>query len=152
MLTYKHELIAESENIPETLKEWLYEKSADGELSRQLEKLKITLGPANESYFASDGTSYKWLNLPTGFSYALQTRRKPVGGWTSDPRIVSLGFNGSYVYITEGNGGAWDVSKYRSLDASIDVIKKKEGGLGLIKVRPLNKCLSSNGAWCHTVG
>ena len=121
-------------DLPQTLQKWLLEKDASGNAQRNLQKLKISLGPYNESYFATDGTSTRWLNLPTGLGQALENRRKPGGGWTAEPRLVALGTMSNYIMITDNNGGNWSLPNYKELDAIIDVIKDMEGGLGLIHV------------------
>jgi len=128
------DLILGCNGLPQTLEKWLFEKDASGNAQRNLEKLKISLGPYNESYFATDGTSTRWLNLPTGLAKALESRRKPGGGWKAEPRLVALGTMNNYIMITDQNDGNRSLPNYKELDAIIDVIRKMEGGLGLIRV------------------
>lgn len=116
------------------LRDWLLEKDASGSLKRDLQRLQVTLGPFNESFFATDGSSSVWLNLPAGLSTAMQRRRKPGGGLSDPPRLVALGAMQSYMMVTHTNGGVWSFPNYGELNAIIDGIKASAGDLSVIHV------------------
>lgn len=112
-----------SDGLPEALRAFLHEKQA-GKPVRSLSQIRVTLGPYNKSWWAHDGTQYRWHNLPAGLSEELESRRKPGGGWTMTPRLVALGASDNYVMITDGHGGAWHLSSYRELDQMLDLMKE----------------------------
>jgi hypothetical protein len=120
--------------IPEALRDWLYEKDSEGYAVRELKGLRIVFGPNNDSWFATDGLQYRWINLPPGLDAALENRRSPGGGWTDRPRLIALGAMKNFIMITEGNGGSWLLSQYRQLDAVLDILKAKDDGFALIHV------------------
>lgn len=120
--------------MPDGLTKWLYAKDSDGDLVRDLESLRVSLGPYNRSFFAFDGKAYLWQNLPEALSDAIQERRNPSGDFAAAPRLVELGVGENYIMITGGQGGSWSLGNYRELDGMIDVLREKEGGLGLLHV------------------
>jgi hypothetical protein len=118
--------------LPLELKSWLLEKNSDGPV-RDFPNLRITLGPNNKSWYATDGKSWKWKNLPAGLSTALSDRMKD-GQWTIEPRLVCLGANDNYLMITEAHGGAWLLTGYPELDQMVDAFKESESGLSIVHV------------------
>lgn len=66
-----------------------------------------------------------------GLEAAIEKLRKRGGGFTSAPRLVSLGVKKSYVMITAGNGGNWNVTEdYPELDAYLDNLNAANGNKG----------------------
>ena len=124
----------ECASIPPALREWLYATDSNNVLVRELDDLRVSLGPNNNSFFAHDGKSYKWSNLPSGLNAAIQQRRGSSGGWADAPRLVCLGADESYIMATEGGGGSWKLDNYRSLRECIDIIKDRDEQLSLIQV------------------
>jgi len=117
--------------LPANLSTWLNQKNAKGYLIRDVPNLRLTLGPNNESFFVTDGKQFLWQGLPSGLATAIEKLRKKGGGFTSDPRLVCLGVNSSYILITAGNGGSWSVSDdYPELDAFLDNLKTANGNKG----------------------
>jgi hypothetical protein len=124
----------ESEGLPPTLREWLYEKDDKGVLVRELDSLQITLGPYNNSYFATDSKHLKWANLPDQLNEAIKNNRTSDGLWKAQccPRLMALGAAGDYIMITEGNGGSWILNKYQGLKDCLDVLR--DGSFSVIAV------------------
>jgi hypothetical protein len=117
--------------LPLSLTSWLDKKDAKGFLVRDVANLKLALGPENKSFFVTDGKDYLWQGLPAGLDAAIEKLRKRGGGFTSAPRLVSLGVKGSYVMITAGNGGSWNVTEdYPELDKFLDELKTANGNKG----------------------
>jgi hypothetical protein len=129
-----HLHIPETEGLPPTLREWLYEKDDKGVLVRELDSLQITLGPYNDSYFATDGKHLKWANLPDQLNEAIKNNRTSDGLWKAQccPRLVALGAAGDYIMITEGHGGSWILNKYQGLKDCLEVLR--DGSFSVIAV------------------
>lgn len=120
-----------NKGLPPSLTSWLDKKDAKGFLVRDVANLKLALGPENKSFFVTDGKDYLWQGLPAGLDAAVEKLRKRGGGFTSAPRLVSLGVKGSYVMITAGNGGSWNVTEeYPELDKFLDGLKTANGNKG----------------------
>jgi len=122
-----------SNGIPKILHDWLYEKNSRGDSVRAFSKLNISLGPGEDSFWATDGSSCKWNNLPAQLQTALDANLKD-GRWTDTPRILSLGFGGDYVMITGRNAASWRLDHYKSIDTFFDSIKAN-GTMALNHVR-----------------
>lgn len=116
---------------------WLEEKGSDGNYTRPFNKVRLTLGPYNESFFAHDTSSYRWRGLPKDLDDALEKFRKPGGGWLDAPKVLSLGYNGDYVMVTMNGARAWKLSSYKSCDQLLDLATAKNlGGSWISASRP----------------
>ena len=112
--------------LPATLATWLDEKDKKGFLIRDPVNLRISLGPNNSSYWAYDGKSSLWWNLPSDLSTAIDKLRKKGGGWTIAPRIVALGVQGSFVMINSRHGCLRNIeSHYPQLHSELDTLSGK---------------------------
>ena len=123
------------------LKEFLFEKDASGVCIRKFPTLRVTLGPYNKSYWADDGASFRWNNLPSTLHTHLKGLQTSSGNWTDAPRIVALGANDNFVLVTEGHGGLWSLPHYRELDSILDSLRDMKGsgsGFSLIHRLVLN--------------
>ncbi|KAF2115659.1 hypothetical protein BDV96DRAFT_574255 [Lophiotrema nucula] len=116
-------------NIPPSLHAFLFAKSPQGRLIRDIANLEVTLGP-NGSYFATDLKSSAWANLPVEMERYLQSIRNAQGQLTQSFRCVQLGINGNYMAITMQHGGCWDVSSYPALDQLLTGVKLAAGNQG----------------------
>lgn len=85
----------------------------------------MSFGPENKSWFATDGSTYKWSNLPEQLQKAIDENLKD-GTWTDEPRIVSLGVGGDYVWVTTRNGASWIVKNYPLVEEAFDAMKKNK--------------------------
>jgi hypothetical protein len=105
------------------------------EYLRDFPKLRVTLGPYNKSYFATDGSSTWWLNLPSGLLEAFKSHRSNngTGSFTDMPRLIALGVDGDYFMLTANNAGAWNLGNYRALCELINQTKDSEAGLSNIQ-------------------
>jgi len=112
-----------SKGIPTILSDWLYEKDANGECARHFHSLNISLGPGNNSFWATDGNSAKWTNLPEPLQKAITANLKD-GAWIDAPRIVSLGVDGDYIMITTNHAASWRLNHYKEFDAVFDTMKE----------------------------
>jgi hypothetical protein len=101
--------------LPKSLMEWLGSK---GYIIRDIKTITIDLGPGG-SYWASDKNSTAWCNLPAALDKKIDQSRKPGGGWMPGKRpiMVSLGYDGSYIMITEGRAASWNL---RGQNAELD--------------------------------
>ncbi len=127
------------DGLPDGLQAFLFEKDSEGYIARDLSKLRVSLGPYNESYWAYDGSKSQWNNLPAGLLEALEARRKPGGGWTASPRIVALGANDNFVLITDKNGYSWNLSSYQDLrQIAGSLCERKADGASMIQTIYLN--------------
>jgi hypothetical protein len=115
-------------HLPEELIHFIEEKDDKGEPLRSIRSLRVTIGPYNESFFATDGRSWRWMNLPEGLLEALQARAKD-GKWTDRPRLVALGADGDFLLITEKHTAIWDLSHYRTLAKMLENSKTQEKGI-----------------------
>ena len=113
-----------SKDLPDKLQSFLFERNQNGHLVRKVDKLRVSLGPYNNSWWATDGANWKWNTLPAELNKALGQRRKPGGGWTTTPRLVSLGSNDNFILITEGGGGVWQLSSYPKLKSLVEAVMK----------------------------
>jgi len=95
-------------NVPNPLSSWLY--NSQPQIVRDLTKLHITFGQY-ESYYASDGSSSSWANLPPTLEKALESRRMEHSPWKpgEEPIFVSLGAEGRYFMRTANGGGGWEL-------------------------------------------
>jgi hypothetical protein len=81
--------------------------------SRDIPKIRCTLGPYNSSFFIHDSASYLWKNLPGSLLVALQKNIQD-GSWIDRPRLVALGAGDNFLLITEKNASVWDLRHYKS--------------------------------------
>jgi hypothetical protein len=103
-----------SQGLPEELIEFLYAQNAQHTLIRDVPNIRCTPGPYNSSFFAHDGSAYRWMNLPTELLLALQLRIKD-GDWIDRPRIVALGANNNFVLVTDKNTAVWNLGSYKTI-------------------------------------
>jgi hypothetical protein len=122
------------QGLPPALHEWLIGKDPNGIPKREFPKIRIVLGPYNNSYWATDGSFFKWSNLPTALNKQLKTIRKLGGEWTDTPKLIVLGVNNNFVLITEKGSLCWCLTYYRQLDAIFDTNKEKGNGCAWILV------------------
>ena len=122
-----------SSGIPTTLSEWLYEKNSSGDCVRSFLNLYVSLGPGNNSWWATDGSSYKWSNLPTPLQKAVDANLKN-GSWIDTPKFVTLGVDGDYAMVTKNNAASWRCAKYKPIDQLFDTMKEN-GTVSLNHVR-----------------
>jgi hypothetical protein len=85
----------DSQSLPLELQEFLYARNNQRRLVRNIANIRCSLGPYNSSFFAHDGSAYRWMNLPTTLVSALQARIKD-GNWIDRPRLVALGANDNF--------------------------------------------------------
>jgi hypothetical protein len=110
---------AETANIPTLLQTFLYETEF-GSLVRDLNTLRVSFGTSTGSFYATDGSSWQWDNLPPSLEAALLERGHPNGVWRDPPRLVSLGADGDFILLTVGNGYTMRLTKYPELDVTFD--------------------------------
>ncbi|KAH7552354.1 hypothetical protein BM1_09216 [Bipolaris maydis] len=82
--------------------------------NRNLAQLRCYLGPYNSSFFTHDSSSYLWQNLPPALVSALEKNIKN-GKWLDRPRILALGADATFVFITEKNAAVCQLPCYPSL-------------------------------------
>lgn len=109
----------ESANIPNLLEAFLYERKS-GRLVRNLETLRVSFGTSSGSFYATDGSTWQWNNLPPSMQAALSVRRDTRGGWRDPPRLVSLGADGDFILLTVGNGYTMQLTNYPVLDEAFN--------------------------------
>ena len=71
--------------------------------------MKVSLGP-DESFFAMTSTSLRWDKLPGGLEEVLQEWFSPKGWTAGPPAWVTLGFNESYIIVSEQGASGWDLA------------------------------------------
>jgi len=118
----------DSDGLPAQLTKWLYEKEGES-YKRDFPKIRISLGPYNESYWATDGTASQWLNLPSALAKKIEEYSKPGGGWHHKPTLVIIGAHEDFLIVTEDGGGAWELDHYSSMEACVAFLGKEAGGL-----------------------
>lgn len=79
-----------------------------------------------------DGKDYLWSDLPIELASRFQALLKN-GTWTDSPRIVTLGVEGNYLLLTNGNVCYWNMPKYAEIASQIPEMAKN-GGLANITV------------------
>ncbi|KAI9679592.1 MAG: hypothetical protein M1829_001554 [Trizodia sp. TS-e1964] len=104
-----------SNSIPSALRDWLYAKDVQGAFVRAFSRLAVSLGPGNGSFWATDGTSYKWKNLPAGLQKAVDGLLTN-GVWSDNPRCTKY---------TEVNWVFWRLNNYKELDGLFDMFNKQ---------------------------
>jgi hypothetical protein len=72
------------------------------------------------------------LSLPIELASRFQALLKN-GTWTDSPRIVTLGVEGNYLLLTNGNVCYWNMPKYAEIASQIPEMAKN-GGLANITV------------------
>ncbi|OCL09278.1 hypothetical protein AOQ84DRAFT_397482 [Glonium stellatum] len=122
----------ESDALPNPLNQFIHEKDAQTRYLRDLKNISICMGSYNESWFASDGKSWLWMNLPSGLESALRARMRD-GNWTDRPRIVTLGVGNDFLMITESNTVVWSLGSYRTLSKWIQLAKNQNDGIASIR-------------------
>jgi hypothetical protein len=121
--------------LPEELGAFLHEKNSTGARVRNFPNIRIALGPYNKSWWASDGSTSRWMNLPKGLEGALRDKRSNggTGPFTDAPRFIALGTDGNYFMVTEKNAANWCLADYRELQTIIEGCKDTEAGVSNIK-------------------
>jgi hypothetical protein len=122
-----------SRGIPDALRDWLYAKDSNGDVARSFKDLYVSLGPGNQSWWASDGSNYKWSNLPAPLQTAVNANLKN-GSWIDPPEFVTLGVDGDYVMVTRNKSISWRCTKYKPVDDMFDAMKANRTS-SLIHVR-----------------
>ena len=115
------------DGLPATLSAWLNKKNSEGLITRDLTKVRLTLGPENASFFVTDGNDYLWCNLPSGLNETINKCRNLSGGLIHAPRLVALGVKGNFIFITTGNGGSWVLGEYPELEKFVRELKAAYG-------------------------
>jgi hypothetical protein len=118
----------DSQSLPLELEEFLYARNAHTTYVRNVPSIQCTLGPYNSSFFAHDGSTYRWMNLPPNLLSALQVRIED-GSWIDRPRLVALGANDNFVLITEKQAAIWDLIHYKTVANLLQFSKIQERGI-----------------------
>ncbi|KAF2035305.1 hypothetical protein EK21DRAFT_107425 [Setomelanomma holmii] len=122
----------DSQSLPLHLQEFLYARDGQQRYLRDVPCIRCSLGPYNSSFFAHDGVSYRWMNLPETLLTALQARIKD-GDWLDRPRIVALGADKSFVLITEKHAAVWDLGSYKTVSDLLEFSRTQERGISEIQ-------------------
>ncbi|KAF2786909.1 hypothetical protein K505DRAFT_288884, partial [Melanomma pulvis-pyrius CBS 109.77] len=118
----------DSHNLPQELTHFLHATSPHNTPLRTIPSIRLTLGPYNTSFFAHDGSSYLWLNLPPRLLAALQSRITN-NTWHDRPRIVALGCADDFVLVTAAHAAVWQLAHFRALDAMLGRAVARRGGV-----------------------
>jgi hypothetical protein len=121
----------DSQSLPLELQEFLYARNNQRRLVRNIANIRCSLGPYNSSFFAHDGSAYRWMNLPTTLVSALQARIKD-GNWIDRPRLAALGANDNFVLITEKHAAIWDLENYKTTSNLLNFSTTQERGISEI--------------------
>lgn len=122
----------DSQGLPQELREFIYAQNAQKGLVRNIRSIRCTLGPYNASFFAHDGSAYRWMNLPSGLLSALESRIMR-GEWSDRPRIVALGANNNFVLLTEKNAAVWNLGNYQTASKMLDYASQQSNGVNDIR-------------------
>ncbi|KAF2805481.1 uncharacterized protein BDZ99DRAFT_450053 [Mytilinidion resinicola] len=123
----------QSDGLPIHLETFLSERDRYDRNARDIRNIRVTLGPQNSSWYATDGKSWMWQNLPRNLESALHSQKSSAGSWTSPPRIVALGADTNFLLITESNAAFCSLSQYRTLRKMIQFSKTQVNGIAAIK-------------------
>ena len=82
----------------------------------------------NDSFFVGDGIAYLWMNLPLQLLNALQSRISN-GKWVERPRIVALGADQNFVFISSTSSSVWYLPHYRDLSKMLEYARTQERGM-----------------------
>jgi hypothetical protein len=110
------------------LEEFLYARNSSQVFVRNIPSIRCSLGPYNSSFFAHDGSAYRWMNLPPTLLSALEVRIED-GNWIDRPRLVALGANDNFVLITEKHAAIWDLGHYKTMANLLQFSKTQERGI-----------------------
>jgi hypothetical protein len=122
----------DSHGLPSELLEFLHARDSQHTASRNIPNIRCSLGPYNASFFAHDGSTYRWMNLPPNLLLALQDRIQE-GSWIDRPRLVALGANDNFVLTTEKHTAIWDLRHYQVLANLLKSLKTQEAGLSSLR-------------------
>ena len=116
--------VVDTAGLPAYLDEWLHAKNAQGYSAGDIQSIRLSLGPDNESFFVHDRLQSRSRNLPEQLLGALSKLKDGKGNWQISPRIVALGPAGTYVMVNERNGGNWMVKGVSErLDRDLEELK-----------------------------
>jgi len=118
----------DSYGLPPELSEFLHTRDAQQRYVRHVPAIQCSFGPYNESFFAHDGTSYRWMNLPGKLLSALQSRIVD-GNWTDSPRLVELGADHDFVLITGNHALIWNLDHYKALSNLLTAAVPRKDGI-----------------------
>lgn len=149
--------VSEFVGLPENLGAWVGTQDTQGFSTRKISQLRISLGPADASYWVTDGGPCQWYNVPDGLDAALKKRKSPEKGWTDRPRLVSIGAGGNWVLITQANKASWAIDeRYSHLKELLQIIKQnhEQGGVGFAIVQDivLNPNVENHAVLVYTNG
>lgn len=113
--------------LPADLLEFVYARDTQQNPIRDIPNIRCSLGPYNSSFFAHDGSTYRWMNLPPTLLLALQDRIQD-GSWVDRPRLVALGANDNFVLITEKHVALWKLGHYKALANYLKSSKSQNDG------------------------
>jgi hypothetical protein len=89
------------------------------------ENLQVSLGETKDSFWATDGNSSAWKNIPVKLGNKLTSMRKSGGGWTMTPTLVSLGVGEDFVLLSKSDTSIeifWNLDTCPELEGVIKVI------------------------------
>lgn len=118
----------ESQTLPDELTSFLYATNHQGIPIRSIPNIRLTLGPRNESFFVGDGVAYLWLNLPLQLLTALQSRISN-GRWVEKPRIVALGADQNFAFISSSSSSVWYLPNYQDLSSMLEFACTQQRGM-----------------------
>ncbi|KAF9694089.1 hypothetical protein EKO04_007987 [Ascochyta lentis] len=120
-----------STGLPNELTDFLYKKTPQGQLVRNIPAIRCVLGAYNSSFFVHDSSAYLWMSIPEGLLDALRSRIKN-GSWVDKPRIVTLGADDNFLFISEKNAAIWDLDRYKTVSDMLEFSRTQERGIAEI--------------------
>ena len=85
---------------------------------RDWENLTISLGSDGKAFWARDGKTIIWGDLPPDLNTTVSNLLKN-GEFTDCPRLITFGVEDNYFMLTTKNMCHWKLGHYPDLDAAI---------------------------------
>ncbi|KAK3326810.1 hypothetical protein B0H66DRAFT_530800 [Apodospora peruviana] len=118
----------QTDRLPADLESWLFKTGWFGNYKRSFSTMQISLGPKTGRFFASDGKSSLWDELPPKLEQKFASMRQNggTGGWISkQPTLVSFGSGDDFVLLAKAEDETeifWELKGYPELAKALQTI------------------------------
>ena len=126
--------------IPQELETWLYTEDEAGRIKRNYGKLRVSFGDSPGRFWATDGATYRWHNLPKDLQVFISSLLKD-GKFKETPLLVLLGMGDDYIIRTDERW-KWQLANYPSVAETLSDFAKTNGlHILLVSGVGINRCI-----------
>ncbi|OAA63130.1 hypothetical protein ISF_05006 [Cordyceps fumosorosea ARSEF 2679] len=114
------------------LAEYLLDRNPHTEYKRHLRHLQVSFSGRGGSYWASDGQTSIYRELPEQLELDLRMLQTERGAWRDSTRCVVLGAGGNYVLLTGRGASSCQLGSYPGVFHTMNAVDSAPTGIGSI--------------------